>query len=187
MDGGKKPSSPLSPPNLMVAANAGLTMRTVAPTTAAYSVKKRKGRIGQSLFRMITSRDFFCSERSSLLLTSLSRFSSSSKKKSFSLFLCFLLRLSYSIGPPPFLALSCKFSLSSRAAKNQSSMHSTTFDTKLFTFATCLCARFFCFREGINLATPASEGRLNFFFSPLFPNDIDVTKLTRQKIGLENF
>jgi hypothetical protein len=28
---------------------------------------------------------------------------------------------------------------------------------------------------------------LNFFFSPLFPNDIDVTKLTRQKIGLENF
>jgi len=88
-----------------------------------------------------------------------------------------------SIGPPPFLALSCKFSLSTRAAKNQSSMHSTTFDTKLFTFATCLCARFFCFREGINLATPASEGRLNFFFSPLFPNDIDVTKLTRQKIG----
>jgi len=80
MDGGKKPSSPLSPPNLMVAANAGLTMRTVAPTTAAYSVKKRKGRIGQSLFRMITSRDFFCSERSSLLLTSPSRFSSSSKK-----------------------------------------------------------------------------------------------------------
>ena len=136
---------------------------------------------------------FFCSERKELssshksLALFLRAFLLLIQKKSFSLFLCFLLLLSYSIGPPPFHALSCKFSLSTSAAKNQSSMHSTTFDTKLFTIAICLCARFFCFREGINLATPASEGRLNFFFSPLFPNDIDVTKLTRQKIGLENF
>ena len=91
---------------------------------------------------------------------------------------------SYSIGPPPFHAHSCNFSLSSRTAKNQSSMHSTTFETKLYTFTTCLCARFSCFREGINLATPASEGRLIFFFLLLSSLTISsyVTKLTRQKI-----
>jgi len=55
MDGGKKPSSPLSPPNLMVAANAGLTMRTVAPTTAAYSVTKEE-RKNRSVF---VSYDYF--------------------------------------------------------------------------------------------------------------------------------
>ena len=120
---------------------------------------------------------FFCSERSSLLLTSLSLSPSLSlslclrasllliQKKSFSLF--FVLPPSFFLlfdRPPPLpFAHSCNFSLSSRAAKNQSSMHSTTFETKLFTFTTCLCARLSCFREGINLATPASEGRLNFF------------------------
>jgi len=183
----------------MVAANAGLTMRTVAPTTAAYSVTKEE-RKNRSVF---VSYDYFSwfffalrgvlsSSHKSLSL-SLSPFAGlfpPHPKKIFLPFCCAssFFSFSYSIGPPPFHAHSCNFSLSSRAAKNQSSMHSTTFETKLFTFTTCSCARFSCLREGINLATPAKRGPIEFF-SPLFPNDIELRNQNwrGKKIGPRKF
>jgi len=184
----------------MVAANAGLTMRTVAPTTAAYSVTKEE-RKNRSVF---VSYDYFSwfffalrgvlssSHKSLSLSLSLPLRASFLliQKKSFSLFVVLppsFLSLIRS-APPPFHAHSCNFSLSSRAAKNQSSMHSTTFETKLFTFTTCSCARFSCLREGINLATPAKRGPIEFF-SPLFPNDIELRNQNwrGKKIGPRKF
>ena len=66
----KKPSSPLSPPSLMVAANAGDAMRTVvAPTTAAYDGSEQRSKGDVSVSRwceiFLTGRDGAGAPRSS--------------------------------------------------------------------------------------------------------------------------